>query len=130
MSTDPSNLPYAEKFPNNDLFPQFAQYLNLQYGHNALLYVLRRPDNYINATWTEFYLRRYRSVKPEFMRQVYEHFSTLISQLQRVISLEESCTKSGAYRKDLELARERLYKIVQEIEIDEEKQRYLDGMLR
>ena len=124
--------PYSTPLESDALFQNTARAINLQFGHTALVYILRRPDNDLQAVKAESFLRRYRSVKPEHLAQFYEFFSGLIAAIQRYISLEESCTKSGAYRKDMALAFTRVERILDEFEHKDNVRthQFLEGMLR
>ena len=123
---------YGTPLPTADLFQDSMRRLNLQYAHAALVYILRRPDNDLQAPIAESMLRRHRSVNPEYLVVFYENFSGLIGAIQRYISLEESCTKSGAYRKDLAVVFARLQRILAEFEHSDNARthQYLEGMMR
>lgn len=117
MSNQSAEAPvYGDKFPSDELFQDSMKMAMLQHAHRMLVYVLRRPDFDFNATQMEYLLRNARRVNPAYLNIFYEHFSALVQSLYRYVSLEESVTKSGAYRRDMGIARERLLKIVAQFE--------------
>jgi len=117
---------------SGELFPAPIKLLRLEHAHRMLTYILRRPDNDFTADNIEPLLRGCRRVRAEYVAQFYQNLSGLVQSIERYISLEESCTMSGAYRKDLDLARIRVGAILERFEKEEDLKtvRYLKGMLQ
>lgn len=110
---------------SDELLPSFMRIINLEHAHKLLVYVLRRPDTDFEAPTVEPTLRHVRQVNPAFINSFYQIFQPLNAALIQYIRLEESCTMSGQYRKDLDIARAKLKAIVERYE-NEEDHRTLD----
>lgn len=104
------------------LFPDAIKMVNLQHAHKLLVYFLKRPDNEVHAPMLEQVLRQCRNVSPQYVPQFYQMLSPLVSALFTYIKWEESCTFSGAYRKDLEIAQKKLIRIICQLENEEDNQ--------
>lgn len=118
--------------PSGDqLFPDTIKLVNLQHAHKLLVYFLKRPDNEVRAPMLEQVLRQSRNVSPQYIPQFYQMLSSLVTALYNYIKWEESCTYSGAYRKDLDLAQKKLIRIICQFENEEGNQvlRLLQGMV-
>lgn len=113
------------------LFPDHVKMLNLSHAHRLLVYFLRRPDNEVRAPNLERVLRQSRNVHPQYVPQFYQMVSALVQALLTYVRWEESCTLSGAYRKDLDAARQKLIRIICQFENEEDTQvlRLLQGMI-
>ncbi len=115
-----------------ELLPDAIRIQNLEHGHRLLVYVLRRPDNEFKAPNIEPLLRNARRVMPEYVKEFYTNLSGLCHALIHYVRMEESCTMSGKYRKDLDAARDKVSRILEQFESAEDQKeiRYLQGMLR
>jgi len=122
---------YGDKLTSDAMFQDSMKLGMLQHAHRILVYMLRRPDQDFSAKETEYLLRHARRINPKFVHQFYEHFTALVQALHRYLSLEESVTKSGAYRRDLTLAADRVKKIVGNFESEDNigTVKYLRGLL-
>ena len=101
---------------SEDLFPDSIKVCNLQHAHRLLVYFLRRSDTTVSAPRLEYVMRNVRNVGTQHLPQFYQILSSLVHALIAYAKWEESCTLSGAYRKDLELARQKLTRIVDKLE--------------
>lgn len=122
----------TETNPTEQLFPDVIKLFNLQHAHRLLVYFLGRPDNQLRAPALEAVMRNARNVHPQYLPQFYQMLSSLVSALLAYIKWEESCTLSGAYRKDLDVAQKKLVRIICQLESGDGNQvvRILQGMLK
>lgn len=119
---------------SEELMPEGIRLLTLEHCHKMLVYILRRPDNDFKADNVECLLRSARRCRPEFINEFYQNFSALAQAILHYMRLEESCTMSGKYRKDLDIARDKLGRILNQLEGTEDASdkrflRYMAGMI-
>lgn len=120
MRTLTPNPTLANKL-SEELLPSFIRIINLEHAHKLLVYMLRRPDVDFEAPTIEPILRHVRQVDPQFINTFYQIFQPLNAAILQYIRLEESCTMSGQYRKDMDLARAKVKAIVEKYEQEPEQ---------
>lgn len=124
-----ASLPLIDqKLDSDAVFPDSVRAIQLESAHKLLVYILRRPDIAFKAPTLERVMRMHRNVRTEYLQEFYMVLSGLIRSIHTYINFEESCSMSGKYRRDLDLARERLERIVRQFE-DEPEQRNLKYLL-
>lgn len=116
---------------SDDVLPDIIRYQNLDNAHRLLLYVLRRPDNQFEAPHIEPLLRHARRVEGKYIMEFYASLSSLVRALNHYIRMEESVSYSGKYRKDLDIAREQVGRILEAFESapDRREINYLANMI-
>lgn len=131
MAFDPTYNELLDRPLTEELLPDAMRLAGLDYAHRNLVYVLRRPDNDFTAPTLEPLLRQARRCRPEFIKDFYANLAGLAHALSHYMRMEESCTMSGKYRKDLDSARDRVGRVLAQFEesTDRRELRYLQGMI-
>lgn len=119
------------KRATTELFTDTMKVHRVENAHRILVYLITRPDRDIKAPHIEALLRSVRRVKASHLNVFYMQFSNLIRELERALNYEESCTMSGAYRKDLDFSMEKLVRIIEQFENEPDLRtlRYLSGLI-